>query len=335
MWTKDSAERQFAWPFRTAMDAISIEGNIELSLNDLSIDTIPFKSEQTDLVSNIAELYSESWDKARISGICTFKKYEEIKASILPATADPEKLRLSIHLMGKRTMFRKSVHLPIAANGTEFQIEIDRDEVFKSVTLFAQLVLFQNLVPESEYAYKKGSIMANSDIIVLHCDEPDIRPGGSLNCKWQLFPDEYCQALYYLDTGVQNGTAPTLYFNSFHKDLQPVIDFKGTRGAKAKLRDAIFSHIAYDVWMDFLYFAQEHQDSEDSEVIIFVERILQGLKKRLNGNYDFSSFLNKETTYSEVNQIKKYLQHSLKMGAKELQHFKLFINSHNYDSSNS
>jgi hypothetical protein len=107
------------------------------------------------------------------------------------------------------------------------------------------------------YAFERGALLASSSIKALYIDRPEV-PGDHLEVRWEKFsvttraPKEH---LFALDV---SGERPVIYLNEDVQGLRNVLDSTGTRGAKARVRDAINFMVAHQVWTSLLGIALAH-----------------------------------------------------------------------------
>jgi hypothetical protein len=103
----------------------------------------------------------------------------------------------------------------------------------------------------SDYAFERGALLASSQVKALYFDYSEV-PGDHLEVRWEKFsvsgrgPKEHLFALEV------SGERPVVYLNEDVQGLRNVLDSTGTRGAKARVRDAINFMIAHQVWTSLL-----------------------------------------------------------------------------------
>ncbi len=109
------------------------------------------------------------------------------------------------------------------------------------------------------YAGARGSLVAWSAPRRVVFDEPLQPPGGQLRVRWEKFSTspsrwrrEHADNLFALDT---TGDLPVVFLNSAVSQAYPVLQSSGTRGRRARIRDATYSMIVHQVWSSLLAIA--------------------------------------------------------------------------------
>jgi hypothetical protein len=132
------------------------------------------------------------------------------------------------------------------------ELEFSREQWRGKVELQAVVIrTLRGSQDRPEYAFERGALLASSSIKALYIDRPDV-PGDHLEVRWERFsitaraPKEH---LFALDV---SGERPVIYLNEDVQALRNVLDSTGTRGAKARIRDAINFMVAHQVWTSLL-----------------------------------------------------------------------------------
>lgn len=129
------------------------------------------------------------------------------------------------------------------------------------------------------FASARGALLAWSAPGRVLIDEPHQPPGGQLRVRWEDFASssshwrrQHAGDLFALDT---TEDPPVIFLNLGIPQAYPVLQSAGTRGPKARIRDATYSMIVHQVWSSLLSIAlaelaatsvtpgEEDQDPED------------------------------------------------------------------------
>lgn len=135
------------------------------------------------------------------------------------------------------------------------------------------------LVRGDNRAGPKGTTLAWSPIRRVHFTEPVSPPGNNLRIRWRDFQHE--EGLRHLATHLytlsQAGpdAEPEILLNQGVAGLYDILMSRGTHGAKARIRDAVFMQIVHQVWTSVLtavlenvrYRFAEEPDLEASDVL--------------------------------------------------------------------
>lgn len=133
-------------------------------------------------------------------------------------------------------------------------LDLARDEWVGLVELYATVARSQAAPsPTDGYASHSGALLAWSNPLHLRFDEPTERSGDLLPVRWVRFtelPDLQTRSRHLFALNPQN--PPELLLNADVLELRAVLDSKGTHGAKARIRDAVFMQLAHQVWTSLL-----------------------------------------------------------------------------------
>ncbi len=154
------------------------------------------------------------------------------------------------------TRLRRSVATLAWAPRVEFSVALERDELVGVVELGVQLI---RSAPASSSrpgrAGRVGAKLASATTKLIHVDGPPKSAGTAIETTWCSFaddpriPTQGRKALYRL---LLERDPPTLLLNLDHVELRSVLDNKGTRGVRARLRDLVFERIEAGVWTQLL-----------------------------------------------------------------------------------
>jgi hypothetical protein len=101
------------------------------------------------------------------------------------------------------------------------------------------------------YAHLAGSVLAEVPVAALWFDEPPTPTGTGIETRWVDFRE---------DDGLPDGNLfalrleerPVILLNSGIPAAYAVLSAKGTHGAAARIRDAVFVQIIHQVWSSLL-----------------------------------------------------------------------------------
>ena len=153
---------------------------------------------------------------------------------------------------------RRRASVPLPGDGIhEGVLTLERSEWRGAVDIRAILVRTQtSLQPPSGYAVDRGAVLAWSATRRVLFDEPRQPPGDQLEVRWESFVDSAnparrrnASSIFALETG---GERPVVFLNSGVPRAVDVLGSAGTRGTKARIRDATNFMIAHQVWSSLL-----------------------------------------------------------------------------------
>ncbi|MCZ7684025.1 MAG: hypothetical protein M5U28_36740 [Sandaracinaceae bacterium] len=118
------------------------------------------------------------------------------------------------------------------------------------------------------YAGQRGARVADSRAWELRVDRPREPKGEHLDVRYRRFSEDATipardrKNLYALDL---DQPSPILWLNADHERVAAVLDSRGTVGRHARLREAIYDHVAHAVWTQlFLKAAGDYVRNEET-----------------------------------------------------------------------
>lgn len=234
--------RQF-FPFRNAANSISITVTVNgLEVAEGSQTRVPVYELDSPLVEvDIAALVPERVFQETLPADEQEKPPAEI---VLVCQSVASHKRQSIRLSGVT-----------AGRG---QLSLKREEWFDRARIQALLVRTEdNASVPAGYAADRGSILAWSDEYELLFDEPPPPPfGGFIRIIWESFSASSADMLRNQPSSLfalnPAKDPPELYLNKDVEMAFEILDSKGTRGKKARIRDLTFQVIVHEVWSSLL-----------------------------------------------------------------------------------
>ncbi|MDF2092596.1 hypothetical protein P0Y31_09590 [Knoellia sp. 3-2P3] len=227
-----------ALPYRTADDALQVS----------------LRTEDTSIVERSDEsldLYTE------FSGTARFTLEAKIdEAGLLPTipegteAADELQFVVVTRSVSSRT---RSVLLTAPAQSVTTTLSMDSSAYRGKVELSALIVRAAESVGQATagLAHRAGAVVAEASLATLWFDEPPVESGNAIDIQWVDFreqdrlPDDHLFA-------VRMEEAPAIFLNTAIPHAHSVLTSRGTHGAKARIRDAVFAQIVHQVWSGIL-----------------------------------------------------------------------------------
>jgi hypothetical protein len=130
-------------------------------------------------------------------------------------------------------------------------LEFDPDHFMGRVDLEFTARLAETLAPVSGFAHLKGSTLARLPLATIWFDEPPTFSGDTLEIRWEDFDEDPTLVDGHI-FAVRLEEKPVILLNSAVPSLHPILTSKGTHGASARIRDAVFSQVVHQAWSSIL-----------------------------------------------------------------------------------
>jgi hypothetical protein len=293
-WQRDASEVRYVWPHRVA------ENRIRMTVSAKSVhqgDVVAewqsnnWQSGTTGIVDANArwDLYAVAnpWSQLEIDLALSVDDVPALRNHVLPP-GENHPVSFAVAIRCARTRWRQFAAHPFHEGSASLKLTLPADQLFGEVELIPWIVLDRNVRPQDPFAATRLAVIATGFPASIWADEPQDRPGRGLPRTWIPFGAESKDALYKLAFESDIGAlTPTLYINSNHPTLKAIIDYRGKKQPTAAARDAIFTLMASEIWMELAAFAGDvmeqglEPDNPKSKV---AERIIKTLKKKVKRN---------------------------------------------------
>ncbi len=128
----------------------------------------------------------------------------------------------------------------------------------------------------------KGSRLAIGYPLHIQIDAPQESPGAGIEILWHRFQDEIGDSMYQL---IIEPPHPILRLNNRHPSLKLIFESRTKIGSAARIRNALFSMIASDVWLQLAEYASsmEKMDLDDPEdpSVVLSRKIIRTLSRMI------------------------------------------------------
>ena len=247
---RTSVRRERFLPYAHARNALVLHiGEI------LGDDAVP------DRTRHLVELDQSEWDQVELP--CT--------VTSPPLEVFPEDERRQppgkglISLRCEATRWRRAV--ACNPDGTA-KVVLRRADVWGTVELKPLWIRTLTRDPIPGYAHVAGAKLAEGRAWSVRVDRQRDAAGRFLDTRYQRFSEDVELAVH-ADTlfRLQLGDQPILWINADHERVQRALDDRGTRGPRARVRDAVFDLIAQSVWTQL--FVQAATDLAAGEGLVW------------------------------------------------------------------
>lgn len=168
-------------------------------------------------------------------------------------------LGLMVRVTSVSSRVRRSVPAPNGQFSHTFEIDIPIGELRGELTVDVVLVLRSDVEEVPGRACAVGSVVAESRPWTVVIDQREAPPGRGIRIEWTSFADPTNADLPEAQLfAVRLEGEPVLLLNRDIDNAYEVLESRGTHGAKARIRDAIFHQIVNQVWTSLIGTAWSH-----------------------------------------------------------------------------
>ena len=195
-------------------------------------------------------------------------------------------------------------------------ISVPRSRLRNRVTLKPYLVRTTESQITDRYAHQSGNHLASARLWEVVIDEDESSGGGYLDVSFDSFAklDHLRNAqVYHLET---TGPEPTLYLNSDHQDIRPMLENEASTGSHARIRDVAYDVIGSGIWTELFVSAAVDVDENGDTVYDWQTGVLEFLLEKMYPDADMGSALSdvragiqeNENTADVFNRLNTVLQ---------------------------
>lgn len=226
-----------AFPFRTADESLAAE------LRHVAGQAVKRSDGSWDL-------YTNDEPKVRFCVHSTIG-LDQLEATLPQGETAVRDCSLVVLARGVASRRREIIARRSVGAGGEFEFDISRNDHCGRLDLLAAVVRNNGRREVDGFADSAGAILAQTDLPSLWFDEPRAPTGSAIEITWVDFtkdgtlPDKNMFAL-------RLNERPLILLNSGIPFAYTILASKGTHGAAARIRDAIFAQIVHQVWTSLL-----------------------------------------------------------------------------------
>lgn len=253
---------------------------LELSIDELEVDGDRVEVDPREAVIEIGGV----WRSARL--IARVLPRADLCARVLPERErEQPPMSILVNLRCEATRVRRCVGVAPWAAVVELEVALEREELARTVELHAHVIRSSDACsPAPGFATLAGARLASGRGRVIEVDEPRPVSGRYLELQYKSFaadpriPPAQRGALYRLELERED---PILYLNSDHAALRPILDGKGTRGRRVRLRELLYERIEAGAWSQLLVHTAERLVVDGELTYAWQEAVLDRWLPRL------------------------------------------------------
>jgi len=288
-WRRDASELRTVWPYPVKENVVKLE--VSARLKNGSIPSGELLQESNWLLGHGANLADKravlniynlgvSWTDIAVECSMSVDDPDGLKKDILPPGQDVP-LWFALLLRCDNTRWRKAVTAPFASGKANLAFSLERLNVAGEIEIQPFVILaVATTSTAGVWARRKAARVGTGFTIYIRADEPLEGPGRGIDVKWVKFEDPIAGALHRLE--IVDDSKVSLYLNSGYPALEPILDNRSrVRNERTILRDALFSFIATDVWLQLGDAAAHWAPQEEEGLPQLYDRVLKFLSRQL------------------------------------------------------
>ena len=275
--TRTQEQRFFPWTHEDHGLGLAIVGG---TLDARRIEGIDRRSRVLDLTT--------SWERARLERELRARR-RVVRRVVAKHERDRPPVAVLLALRCQATCLRRQIGLRDWAEGTnerlDFELVLEREQLAGTVEIDAFLVRTEPLTGQGGgVASRRGARLASARPWIVQIDQPPARSGNYLDVQYRSFcsdpsvPASLHATLYRLDLERDD---PILFLNADHTLVRAVLDNKGTRGRRPRVRELLYERIEAGVWSQLILRASARLVEDGELVYAWEHAILEQWLPRL------------------------------------------------------
>lgn len=292
-WRRDASEIRTIWPYCVKDNIIKLQADARLMnggvpSGELLQDSnwLPGQADKLVNKRSVLDIYSsgEPWTEVAVQCELSVDDPGSLKSEVLPPGEDVP-LTFALLVRCDKTRWRASVTSPFGEGKASLSFTLTRSEVAGEVEIQPLVILASPTTSViSTLAHRKAARVATGFPLYVHADESLEGPGRGIEVQWAEFGDPIESALYRLE--IVEDKKVRLYLNARYPALDPIFKSRSrVRNEKTILRDALFSFIATDVWLQLgdiaAYEASQTGQEEGEQLPPLYDNVLKFLSRKL------------------------------------------------------
>jgi hypothetical protein len=279
-WLKDAVERRAVWPYELSSDIVKAQFSGFLLRKGKRIGE-PFQDQNWKLSKKKITDAQSRWDLT-FSG----QEWDQIELQLGLSIENPAQFFsvpcvYAADVLCKGTRWRTAVS-KLFSTGTVFlSLKILRKDVVGYAIITPTVLLSEN-VRARQGPSMKGSRLAVGFPLHIQFDAPQESPGAGIEILWHRFQDEIGDSMYQL---IIEPPHPILRLNNRHPSLKLIFESRTKIGSAARIRNALFSMIASDVWLQLAEYASGIEkmdlDDPDDPTVVLSRKIIRTLSRMI------------------------------------------------------
>ncbi len=310
-WYKDKSDSSTIWPYGILDNGLRLNGNVGIKRSGSTEETIDIEPDTTkiDLNRLLDPNILKTWDKIRLNLHIQISNQDENIEDVCDNVNDVDVI---VVVGSSKSRYQDTERESLTVPVNHIEIELDRKNIYGEIKIQAFYILNCDYEENDFNAYKKGSVIAYSEPIIVIADYVSDPFGGQIKESFKKFEGENKNALYQFK--FDDDDFPQIIYNSRFSNFTNLIRTKTSPGhPKTMLRDFLVSSFVSQIYYDLSVRLPENEedilvDSVEYDAAKSLGKIFK--KQRLAdilGQFSATGFLIDDENSS-------IFQHSLKLG---------------------
>lgn len=235
----------------------------------LSCEATPLGGEVAERTDGTWDAFSKDVDRLRFT-LAIKTQVDRLASCLPPGTEIEEALELVVSLEGLHSRQRRDLYT-LDVGSHDLEIELDPAEYLGRVDLNVFVRLRSELEAHSGFAHLKSSRVARAQLPSIWFSEPPQSVGDALEIRWENF-DEHGDLVDGQLFAIRLEERPVILLNSEISKAYDILGSKGTWGAAARIRDAIYGQIVHQAWSSIISHClleiARHDEDEAPETVL-------------------------------------------------------------------
>lgn len=237
----------------------------------LTCEALPLSAEVAERTDGTWDAFSRDVDHVRFT-LAVKTDVDRLAACLPPGTEVDRVLELVVSLEGIHSRQRRDLYtLDIGSH--DLQVELDPAEYLGRVDLNVFARLRTGLEAQAGFAHLESSQVARAPLPSIWFSEPPHSAGDALEVRWENF-DEDGDLVDGQLFAIRLEERPVILLNSEIPKAYDILGSKGTWGAAARIRDAIYGQIVHQAWSSILshcFMEIARHDEDDAPETVLAE----------------------------------------------------------------
>jgi hypothetical protein len=195
---------------------------------------------------------------------------DRLQACLPPGLQVSDSVELAVTLEGIQARTRREL-FTLDVGDHDIELKLEPTDYIGKVDVSVTARLKTALEPRPGFAHLESSRIAHAPVATIWFTEPPQSVGDALEIRWEDFDEDGDLVDGHL-FAIRMEERPVIILNSAIPSAYDILQSKGTHGAAARIRDAIFGQIIHQAWSSILSHCLHeialHDEDETAETVL-------------------------------------------------------------------